>query len=71
MILLQILEVTLHMRSGLTLKARVHEITQRYSGDELVGLKWKGGKMPFYFCMKDITAITTRKVINWRRGFIK
>ena len=29
MILLQILEVSLHMRSGLTLKARVHEITHR------------------------------------------
>lgn len=60
--------VYLYMRSGAVITGDVTRLKQKHQGDDLTGLSWDGD-MPFYFRMADITAIVTKRRLNWRGLF--
>lgn len=62
-------KIELHMRNGSVLKGHVTSFKQKTRGDDLTSLSWEGGTMPFYFRLSDVVAVTTKKIINWRRLF--
>jgi len=61
-------KVKLHMKSGAVLEGYVTKLTKRFDFGNLACLEWVGD-MPFYLRLDDISAITSKRVINWRRLF--
>ena len=63
-------KVRLHLKSGTVIEAYVTTLRKLVAAGDLVELSWTGGKgMPFYLRLSDVSACTSKRVLNWRRCF--
>lgn len=58
-------KVRLHMKSGKTITFKCDKITSKFvNGDKLTSLSVEGGKLPFYFRLDEVEAITTHNIFK-------